>query len=492
MGDRMNASARILVLLFLLGWTTAVSAETVRPAVWAGKFYPEEPKELRQTIATLAAQAARTPLALPSRGVLRGLILPHAGYVYSGRTAAFSQKVLQGQSYRKVVLMGPDHRVGFSGASVSDARAYQTPLGQVPLHNACQQLCRNKLHFRTVPEADRQEHSLEVVLPFLQTALTDFALVPVVMGSCDPGQIAAALAPVVGPDTLVVASADLSHYLPYEKAVVKDSETIHAILALDDKPLLKNENRTCGRYPVAVLLELARRFDWQPVLLHYSNSGDTAGGRNAVVGYAAVAFYGDITMDNGPNPLTAEQGQTLLRLARQTLIEKFGRPGSEKEDDLKAQLDDPALQRVSGVFVTLKIDKQLRGCIGTLSAHEPLSQGVRTFALHAAFDDPRFSPLSAAELAHVTIEVSVLTQPQPLAYDDAEDLVAKLRPDVDGVTIRKGVSSATFLPQVWEQLPGPEAFLSHLCMKAGMSADEWRKGRLEVETYQVQYFEEYP
>lgn len=190
--------------------------------------------------------------------------------------------------------------------------------------------------------------------------------------------------------------------------------------------------------------------------------------------------------------LTPEQGQVLLRLARQTLNKKLGRSQTAKESDagLDTRLDDPELQQSSGVFVTLKINSNLRGCIGTLSGHDPLVQEVRTYALHAAFDDPRFSPLTAEELERVTIEVSVLTQPQPLVYEDVQDLKNKLRPGVDGVTIRKGFASATFLPQVWEQLPTTADFLSHLCLKAGLAADEWRHGGLEVETYQVQYFEE--
>ena len=190
--------------------------------------------------------------------------------------------------------------------------------------------------------------------------------------------------------------------------------------------------------------------------------------------------------------LTPEQGQVLLRLARQTLNKKLGRSQTSKEKDtgFDTRLDDPALQQSSGVFVTLKINSNLRGCIGTLSGHAPLVQEVRTYALHAAFDDPRFGPLTAEELERVTIEVSVLTQPQPLEYEDVQDLKDKLRPGVDGVTIRKGFASATFLPQVWEQLPTTADFLSHLCIKAGLAADEWRHGGLEVETYQVQYFEE--
>lgn len=189
--------------------------------------------------------------------------------------------------------------------------------------------------------------------------------------------------------------------------------------------------------------------------------------------------------------INAEQGQALVKLARKTLLERFGRKLAAEEEILLAdKLKHPGLQTAIGVFVTLKKGGRLRGCIGTLEGREPLVDGVRSNSVNAAFHDPRFGPLQNMELDQVSIEVSVLTEPQPLEYTDADDLITKLRPGLDGVTIRKGFAGATFLPQVWEQLPDPEDFLSHLCMKANMGAHAWRNSRLEVETYQVQHFEE--
>jgi len=140
--------------------------------------------------------------------------------------------------------------------------------------------------------------------------------------------------------------------------------------------------------------------------------------------------------------------------------------------------------------VTLKHKGQLRGCIGNLSASETVSDGVRRNAVNAAFHDPRFSPLTLPELADIAIEVSVLTEPQPLSFTDAQDLLRQLRPTIDGVIIRQGYASATFLPQVWDQLPKKEDFLGHLCLKAGLPREAWKQGKLQVSTYQVQYFEE--
>ena len=196
-------------------------------------------------------------------------------------------------------------------------------------------------------------------------------------------------------------------------------------------------------------------------------------------------------MEKSQSELTPDQGRKLVELARVTLMEHFNRTLSEGQAaDLDAALEDAAFQVHSGTFVTLKIGGQLRGCIGSLVGRESLVDGVRSNAVNAAFNDPRFSRLTNKELDRISIEVSVLTEPQILDYSDPEDLIDKLRPDIDGVTIRKGHAAGTFLPQVWEQLPEPRTFLSHLCMKAGLPSDAWQQGDLEVETYQVQYFQE--
>ncbi|MBW2321385.1 MAG: AmmeMemoRadiSam system protein A [Deltaproteobacteria bacterium] len=186
-------------------------------------------------------------------------------------------------------------------------------------------------------------------------------------------------------------------------------------------------------------------------------------------------------------PLKPHQGQTLVKLARKTIAERLGKKPITVDPDAMA---DIAFQDHRGTFVTLTINKQLRGCIGNLDATESILAGIKRNAVNAAFHDPRFPALKANELDRVDIEVSILTEPQRLEYGDSKDLLSKLRVHVDGVILSKGTSSATFLPQVWEQLPRPDQFLSHLCMKAGLPADDWKKSRLDILTYQVQYFEE--
>ncbi len=186
--------------------------------------------------------------------------------------------------------------------------------------------------------------------------------------------------------------------------------------------------------------------------------------------------------------LSEVQGQALVCLARSVIAGELAVAEPLACDaDILAQ---PALQKRRGVFVTLTIGGRLRGCIGSLLAIGAIVDGVRENAVNAAFHDPRFAPLQQDEFEQVAIEVSVLTDPTPLAYTDGDDLIAKLRPGRDGVIIAKGGNRATFLPQVWQQLPDPDSFLTHLCQKAMLPGGTWRDGSLAVQTYSVQYFHE--
>jgi len=476
-----------LIFLFL---GPAVQAEVIRKSAFAGSFYPAERSKLAAMIDSLTRQVKTGKVNKPPHTSLKALIMPHAGYIYSGLTAAHASQVLSKNQFEKIIVLAPDHRVGFAGGAVSDVVAYETPMGLIKLHDDAAGLRRKSNLFQAVAASDRYEHSLEVLLPFLQYYLGDFELIPIVVGRGDISRYAAEIDPLLDANSLLAVSSDLSHFLPYSQAVARDQETIKAILNLDSDNLLAIDNAACGKVPILITMSMARRHGWQPVLLHYSNSGDTAGDRQRVVGYTAIAFYGGSSMqhnNDSPHDFSRHQGDILIKLARQTISEKLGRFSEEVDPD---SLKDKDFQARRGTFVTLTIDGQLRGCIGSLQASESILEGIKRNAINAAFRDPRFPDLDAKELDKIDIEVSILTDPQALEYRDSQDLLAKLRPHVDGVILRKGSASATFLPQVWEQLPQTEKFLSHLCLKAGLSADAWKTSRLEIMTYQVQYFEE--
>lgn len=219
-------------------------------------------------------------------------------------------------------------------------------------------------------------------------------------------------------------------------------------------------------------------------------NGDNTRPSTADEGVPVTSPNGESAKERGmkdKDRLTEEEGKYLLNVARKIIDQALsGKEGPEKGGtDLPALFDE---QR--GTFVTLTIGKNLRGCIGHIIPQEALIEGIRINAINAAFKDPRFRPLGKNEWKRVKIEISILTEPKPLSYSDADDLLKKLRPGIDGVIVKKGYHQSTFLPQVWEQLPQKEEFLNHLCLKAGLDGDEWKKGRIEVSTYQVQAFEE--
>ena len=480
-----------LVMLF----PSPAFSETARPAVWAGKFYPEDPVKLQKTIEAFCAKASKTQFNPPAGNhPLKALILPHAGYMYSGLTAAHGALALKGRKIKKIILIGPDHRVGFSQSAVTGFKTWNSPLGKTPIHPDARKLLKEKpARFRSVPRADIEEHSLEVVVPFLKTFVKSFELVPLVMGRDDPLAFSRDLLSVIplegDRESLLVVSSDLSHYLPYDQAVKQDRKTLDMILGLDHKGLISRDNAACGILPILSLVHMARQWGWKPFLIHYSNSHDAGGDKNKVVGYAAIAFYGGFSMnkhsDTTTDHFSESQGDVLVRVARKTISDKLGI--KEKDVDVPRE---PLFSSHKGTFVTLKINHELRGCIGNLNSNENVVDGVRRNAINAAFSDYRFSPLTRQELSAVAIEVSVLTDPLPLEHKGGKDLLSRLRPGIDGVIIRKGGAGATFLPQVWEQLPDTQEFLEHLCRKAGLSKDEWMSPDLEVSTYQVQYFEE--
>ncbi len=490
-----RSSHQILIFTLMLYFSCcptvfANSTDYVRKPVYAGSFYPSHRHDLVKTIETLTRQVKPPQTQLPPQTSLKLLLMPHAGYVYSGLTAAYISLVLKKNQFDRVIVLGPDHRIGFKGGAISDAIAYDTPMGRINLHEDASALRQRSNLFQAIPASDQWEHSLEVVLPFLQFYLETFDLIPIVLGYEDIDQYATAIDPLLHGNVLLVVSSDLSHYLPYEQAVAKDKETIEIILNLDNSRLLKQENAACGKIPLMVALNLARRHHWRPILLHYSNSGDATGDRSKVVGYAAIAFYGGTMMQESmepSQPLNHHQGQALLKIARKTIADRLGIASVDVDANVEKDL---VFQDHRGTFVTLTINGQLRGCIGNLNPTDSILAGVKQNAVNAAFHDPRFDPLTADEFDRVDLEISILTEPQPLTYRDSSDLMDKLRVNIDGVILRKGGMSATFLPQVWHQLPQPKQFLSHLCMKAGLSADAWKKKPIDILTYQVQYFEE--
>ena len=517
MSARLVLTASFAVTL-LAGGIDMQAAEDLKvrhPAV-QGQFYPGTKAELT---AKVDEYLALEPAKLIS-GRIRALIAPHAGYIYSGAIAGqgFSQIPAD---IERVIIMAPSHRVRMrGGGSIPKVDAYRNVLGDVPLAPEAAQLRKKHRFFTALPEAHAQEHSLEVMLPFLQRRLRSFSLIPIVLGQeFDAAAMAAALAPLVDdPTTLVVASSDLSHYKAYEEAQRLDRECCETILAMDVAGLDKRE--LCGKGPVKVLLGLAKLKGWKPTLIDCRNSGDSAGDkRGGVVGYASIAFTAaavaaaeetakpaavvdvDAPEDTAADTAAgaeagADDAGELLSDGEQILLLDLARrsitAALDHEELPQLPLYSDTLTQKLGCFVTLHKDGQLRGCIGNIFPVHPLAQGVQRNALSAAFRDSRFPKVQAAEMHEIDLEISVLTQPREIAYKDAGDLLRQLQPGVHGVVISQGATKrSTYLPQVWSQIAKKEDFLSYLCRKGGMQTDAWRDpAKTKIEVYEAFVFGE--
>lgn len=456
------------------------TVEHVRPPAVAGQFYPDDPGELRSAVDAYLSNARSAHLEDPETPWPKAVIAPHAGYVYSGPIAASAYVRLEPArgTVNRVVLLGPSHRVGFTGLAVPSAEAYETPLGRVPIDARSIAKIAGFSQVRLLDEAHAQEHSLEVHLPFLQEVLGDFSLVPIVVGDAAPEDVARVLEALWGgPETLAVISSDLSHYHDYATANAMDGETCRAIQMLQlDKV---TTHGACGGRPIRGLMTLARQRDLRITLVDLRNSGDTAGPRDKVVG------YGSFIVEEGDHQRLSEKHRKRLGDIAHRAIRSGLSTG--KEPSLTTALLPSRLVAPRASFVTLERDGQLRGCIGSLIPHQPLAVDVAQNAYRAAFKDPRFKPLSAQEYEQVDLSISILSIPVPITFASESDLVTKLRPGVDGLILEDGNRRGTFLPQVWSHYPEAQTFLQHLKVKAGFKPDYWAND-LRVWRYTTESF----
>lgn len=549
----------------------------IRPPAVAGSFYPADRTTLKQLI-NHQLDYSREVLqqlepTLPA-GVPKAVIVPHAGYVYSGTAAALAYALLErGRgSVTRAVIVGPTHRVAVRGVACSTAAAFETPLGTVPVDIAAERKAlglsvneplRSGTHARPGASAPAmivngpthaQEHAVEVQISFLQTVLgPDLTIVPLNAGDATPQEAGDVLRALWGgPETVIVISSDLSHYHPHEVARALDDQTIADIAALH---LPIHPRRACGAYPINGLLDVLKgRKDMKLFELGCSTSGDDgvvalAGQprpamRDAdepVVGYVSFAAWGSKPEADAPSGAddlgasgTPSHGEVLLKLARAAIRERLHIEHPTAADSTASILAaNPWLNESGACFVTLTEGGRLRGCIGSLAAHRSLGKDIAAHAVDAATRDPRFNPVTAAEYPLLNVEISVLGEPEPITVNSCDadlcgtgsktatlaslqsgpqtdavkrdgsnverpvrsrtELEEVLRPGKDGLILadRRGCS-ATFLPQVWDELPNPHDFVAHLLAKAGIRPSyDWNDGEIDCQRYEVTAYAEH-
>lgn len=480
---------------------TAAGAQDVRAPAVAGEFYPTSREALLAALDAFlqAAPARRGPSPV-------ALVVPHAGYVFSGQIAADGYRQAEGEPYEVIVILGPNHTdPTFDRVGVYRGRAFRTPLGEAPVDQALAAALvaqdRDAVWHTRVHE---REHSIEVQVPFIQRLFPAAKILPVVVGTTDRevctrlGRTLAAL--LTGRRALIVASSDLAHYPTAADARRVDRETLDAILTLDparvQETLARHLTRgvarlvtgACGEAPILAALAAAHALGATGGrVVSYATSADSPAGDPArVVGYAAVVLTaGDAHLGDAEDglradgavpadttgPLSDEDRRALVAYARET-IHRVVTTGTVP----LARHQPPRLARWQGVFVTLRRRGELRGCIGRLVPDGPLYWLTGAMALQAATKDPRFPPVRARELDAIEIEVSLLTPLREVASP------AEIRLGRDGVVLVTNGRSAVFLPEVAvEQGWSRERMLDELCAKAGLSTGCWRRGaRLAV------------
>ena len=474
------------------------SQKVRKPAV-AGSFYPASAVEIKSMLGPW----------MHNSGVVapQALIVPHAGYVFSGEVAASAfNRIPRGHSYKRIFLLGPSHRVGFNAASVDTLYSFaETPLGEVPIDVATGKeiVKKGKGAFTFRSDAHDREHCLEVQLPFLQMLPGEVPpIVPIVIGSQHLDvlqQIAEVLEPYFTPENLFVISSDFSHYPTYEDAKKSDLHLAEAITSggleefleelsqIDRMNYAGEDTAACGACAIAVLLDIMDiqgrgRFEAEHVM--YRNSGDSRyGDKDRVVGYNSIVFTRKEKQARDTSDhlfhFSNEEKRAMIATARSAILSSL-----RLDYDGDARPVGSLREKGYGVFVTLHLNGHLRGCIGRFTSDDTLSETIREMALSAAFNDPRFPSLSRNEAQQIDIEVSVLS---PLKKIDSID---EFKLGRDGIYIIKGRSHGTFLPQVAEETGwDKEQFLGHCARdKAGIGWDGWKDA--DLYTYQAEVVNE--
>jgi len=467
------------------------------PAV-AGRFYSDDPDQLRRDLSILFEKAEPAKL-----NDVRAIISPHAGYVFSGEVAASSFNQLDdSRTYENIFVIASSHHVSFKGASIYNQGDYVTPLGKVSVNlDLARDLVGKNEVFTFRKDAHAYEHSLEVQLPFLQYKLgEDIRIIPIVIGARDKSDsklIAEALAPYFNENNLFVISSDFSHYPGYEDAIEVDDATAKAIItndpyqliatlgANDDKHISNLATSLCGWTSVLTLLYLTKdNPEIEYTIIDYRNSGDSElyGDKYRVVGYYAIAVTSE-KKDTSPAAFNMDQSEQdqLLRLARNTLTDYLssGKMPEAGPEEFKGRLSEPY-----GAFVTLNKEGKLRGCIGRFNPELPLFKVVQNMAVAAGTQDYRFPKVQPDELADIEFEISVLSPMKKIESIDEIELGRH------GIYIKKGSSSGTFLPQVARHTGWTlEEFLGHCARdKARIGWEGWKDA--EIFIYEAFVFSE--
>ena len=431
------------------------------PLTTAGQFFAADGQALRRQIKEGLA-AAQQAYPMPWKAI----VAPHAGYRYSGSVAASVYRSLGAIAGKidKVILLSPAHKKSFEGIATLNADGFDTPLGSVAIFNGGVLRSLSSPGVKLLPEAFNLEHGIETHIPFIKQFLPHAAIVPFVVGRANVDDLSKLIDLfITDPGTLVVVSTDLSHFLNLKEATARDRQTCKKIELFQSSTLTNAD--ACGFLPLAALLKVAERRDWRVTHLDSKTSADASGNSERVVGYCG---YGLEPSEEARLPERSRQ--ELLSLANKVL--KFAAT-KKKQPEIRCKRIDFPLLTHRRTFVTYSNGGRLRGCKGSGTVRLPLIYDVARNAAQSALADRRFNPIGEDEVGNIGIEISVLSNDQPLPCENEGELVDALRPGIDGLTIEGAGRRAMFLPKVWDKVADPQTFVRRLKEKAGLGVNDW-------------------
>ncbi len=422
----------------------------IRPMSAAGKFYTDDKNELEKQISVFSEKNRHH-----YDYITRAIIVPHAGYIYSGQLASEGFQYLD-ENVKNVFIIAPPHYVAIKNVALSSFDKWESPLGGIELNQEINDELVEKFGCEFIDDAFKDEHSIEVQVPFAQVFLRKVKIIPILVGA-NHGKIAKIIDYYwQNPENAFVISSDLSHFYSSNDAKKIDSETADMIETKDIEKF--NPLQACGAVGVLALTDFAKEKNYSLIRVGMVNSGDVTGDISRVVGYGSWLLY-----EGEKNKFIKKYfSPFVIETCKKSILARFEKkaPAIEKIPEV--------FQQSGASFVTLEKEGNLRGCIGSIIAHRSLIDDLVHNAQNSAFSDPRFQPLKRDEFDDLSIDVSLLSSPEKMKFKDETDLLNQIKPFIDGIIIKDGQYQAVYLPSVWEQLPEKSLFLNSLKIKAGM------------------------
>ncbi len=446
----------------------------IKCASVAGTFYPENKLELSSQIDNFI-QNNRVHYDCSSRAI----IVPHAGYFYSGQLASEAFQYLNKNS-QNIFIIAPAHYVGIEGIAVSSCDVWQTPLGEIEVNHKINQILMKDFGAEINDKAIEPEHSLEVQVPFVQKFLPDTKIIPILVGNANPELLAEIISYFwQDKSNSFVISSDLSHFYQDNEAQKIDQITAEMIETNEISNF--HPQQACGLTGILGILGFAKKENFSFIRINLRNSSVVSGDKARVVGYGSWLFF-----EGTKEKFIKENfSELLIDICKKSIISGFK---TDKYFDIESSQFPEVLYQNGASFVTLEIGGELRGCIGSIIPHRALIEDISHNAFASAFSDTRFVPLEKSEFDSLDIAISLLSIPTQMNFVDEEDLLRQIEKDLDGIIIKDGSYQAVYLPSVWEQLPDKKLFLNSLKQKAGLSSSYFSKS-FEAYRFRSEYIE---